>query len=32
MGQAARAAAPDYDRVEELQKFTEVFEQFAAGK
>jgi putative colanic acid biosynthesis glycosyltransferase WcaI len=32
MGQAARAAAPDYDRVKELQRFTDVFEQFAALK
>jgi colanic acid biosynthesis glycosyl transferase WcaI len=32
MGQAARAAAPDYDRVKELQRFTEIFEHFAAGK
>lgn len=32
MGRAARAAAPDYDRVKELQKFTEVFEQLAAGQ
>jgi glycosyltransferase involved in cell wall biosynthesis len=32
MGQAAQAAAPDYDRVKELQRFTEVFEQLAAGK
>jgi glycosyltransferase involved in cell wall biosynthesis len=30
MGTAARAAAPDYDRVKELQKFAEVFEQLAA--
>ncbi len=26
MGQAARAAAPDYDRVEELQKFVEIID------
>jgi glycosyltransferase involved in cell wall biosynthesis len=32
MGQAARAAAPDYDRVKELQKFAEVFDQLAAGE
>ena len=32
MGQAAQAAAPDYDRVKELQRFTEVFEQLAARK
>jgi glycosyltransferase involved in cell wall biosynthesis len=32
MGRAARAAAPDYDRVKELQKFAEVFEHLAAGK
>src|SRR2546426_11013945 len=32
MGEAARAAAPDYDRVKELQKFAEVFDQLAAAK
>ena len=32
MGEAARVAAPDYDRVKELQKFVEVFEQLAAGE
>src|SRR5712664_1837298 len=32
MGEAARAAAPDYDRVKELQKFAEVFEHLAAAK
>ena len=32
MGQAARAAAPDYDRVKELQKFAEVFDHLAATK
>jgi glycosyltransferase involved in cell wall biosynthesis len=32
MGEAARAAAPDYDRVKELQKFAEVFNQLAAAK
>jgi colanic acid biosynthesis glycosyl transferase WcaI len=32
MGQAARAAAPDYDRVKELQKFVEVFDDLAAAK
>jgi glycosyltransferase involved in cell wall biosynthesis len=32
MGQAARAAAPDYDRVKELQKFAQVFDQLAAGE
>ena len=32
MGQAARAAAPDYDRVKELQKFVEVLEQLTAAK
>ena len=32
MGQAARAAALDYDRVKELQKFAEVFDQLAAGE
>jgi len=32
MGQAARAAAPDYDRVKELQRFVEVFEHLMAEK
>jgi colanic acid biosynthesis glycosyl transferase WcaI len=32
MGEAARAAAPDYDRVKELQKFVEVFDGLAAVK
>jgi glycosyltransferase involved in cell wall biosynthesis len=32
MGQAARAAAPDYDRVKELQKFVEVFDHLTAAK
>jgi colanic acid biosynthesis glycosyl transferase WcaI len=32
MGQAARAAAPDYDRVKELRKFVEVFDHLTAGK
>ena len=32
MGLAARAAAPDYDRVKELQKFVEVFDHFADAK
>lgn len=32
MGQAALAAAPDYDRVKELQKFVKVFEQLTAAK
>jgi hypothetical protein len=32
MGQAARAAAPDYDRVKELQKFVEVLDDLAAAK
>jgi colanic acid biosynthesis glycosyl transferase WcaI len=32
MGQAARAAAPDYDRVKELQKFVEVFDHLKAAK
>jgi colanic acid biosynthesis glycosyl transferase WcaI len=32
MGQAARAVAPDYDRVKELQKFAKVFEHFADAK
>jgi hypothetical protein len=26
MGEAARAAAPDYDRVKELQKFAEIID------
>jgi putative colanic acid biosynthesis glycosyltransferase WcaI len=32
MGEAARAAAPDYDRVRELQKFLEVIERVAVAK
>jgi hypothetical protein len=32
MGAAARDAAPDYDRVRELQKFAEVFDQFEAAE
>jgi len=32
MGEAARAAAPDYDRVKELQKFAEVFDHLAAAE
>lgn len=32
MGEAARAAAPDYDRVKELQKFVEVFDHLTAAK
>jgi colanic acid biosynthesis glycosyl transferase WcaI len=32
MGEAARAAAPDYDRVKELQKFVEVFDHLSAAK
>jgi colanic acid biosynthesis glycosyl transferase WcaI len=32
MGEAARAAAPDYDRVKEMQKFAEVFDHLAAAK
>jgi colanic acid biosynthesis glycosyl transferase WcaI len=32
MGEAARAAAPDYDRVKELQKFVKVFDSLAAAK
>lgn len=32
MGEAARAAAPNYDRVRELQKFLEVIERAAAAK
>jgi colanic acid biosynthesis glycosyl transferase WcaI len=30
MGEAARAAAPDYDRVKELQKFVEIIDQLAS--
>jgi len=30
MGEAARAAAPDYDRVKELQKFVEIIDQLTA--
>jgi colanic acid biosynthesis glycosyl transferase WcaI len=30
MGQAAREAAPDYDRVKELQTFARIIEQLAA--
>ena len=30
MGEAARAAAPDYDRVKELQKFVEIIEHLTA--
>ena len=29
MGQAAKAAAPDYDRVKELEKFVEIIDHFA---
>jgi glycosyltransferase involved in cell wall biosynthesis len=32
MGEAARAAAFDYDRVKELQKFAEVFDHLAAAE
>jgi glycosyltransferase involved in cell wall biosynthesis len=32
MGEAARAAASDYDRVKELQKFAEVFDHLAAAE
>jgi hypothetical protein len=30
MGDAARAAAPEYDRVRELQKFVEIIDRLAA--
>jgi hypothetical protein len=30
MGEAARAAAPDYDRVKELQKFVEIIDRLTA--
>src|SRR5712692_2953724 len=32
MGEAAKAAAPDYDRVKELQKFVQIFDRLAAGE
>jgi len=32
MGDAARAAAPDYDRVKELEKFAEVFDHLTVTK
>jgi glycosyltransferase involved in cell wall biosynthesis len=32
MGQAARAAAPDYDRVRESRKFVDIFDYFANAK
>jgi hypothetical protein len=32
MGASARAAAPDYDRVKELQKFVEIFDRLAAAE
>lgn len=32
MGEAARAAAPDYDRVKEIQKFVEIIDGLAADK
>jgi len=32
MGEAARAAAPDYDRVRELHKFAEIFDRFEAAE
>jgi glycosyltransferase involved in cell wall biosynthesis len=31
MGEAARAAAPDYDRVKEMQKFVKIIDGLAAG-
>src|SRR5207249_10205512 len=31
MGEAARAAAPDYDRVKELQKFAEIIDHLRVG-
>jgi hypothetical protein len=31
MGEAARAAAPDYDRVNELRKFAEIIEQLTTN-
>jgi len=32
MGEAARAAAPDYDRVKELQKFVKTIDGIASKK
>jgi glycosyltransferase involved in cell wall biosynthesis len=32
MGEAARAAAPEYDRVKELQKFAEIIDRLAADQ
>jgi len=32
MGEAARAASPDYDRVKELQKFVEIFDHLKAAE
>jgi len=32
MGEAARAAAPDYDRVEELQKFVNIFDELSMNE
>jgi hypothetical protein len=32
MGEAARAAAPDYDRVTELQKFVEIIDRLTVDK
>jgi colanic acid biosynthesis glycosyl transferase WcaI len=32
MGEAARAAAPDYDRVKEMQKFVEIIDGLAAAE
>jgi glycosyltransferase involved in cell wall biosynthesis len=32
MGEAARVAAPDYDKVKELQKFVDLLSELAAGK
>jgi len=32
MGEAARAAAPDYDRVEELKKFVTIIDQLAVDQ
>jgi len=31
MGEAARAAAPDYDRAKELQKFVEIIGQLTSN-
>jgi hypothetical protein len=32
MGEAARAAAPDYDRVKQLQKFVEIIDHLTVDQ